>query len=34
VAKALLSKAGGDEAGLHVLVDHPDVPDHVPGFLA
>ncbi len=34
VAEALLTKAGGDEAGLRALLDHPDVPDHVPGFLA
>jgi len=34
VAEALLVKAGGDEAGLRALLDHPDVPDHVPGFLA
>jgi HEPN domain len=34
VADALLAKAVGDEAGLRVLVDHPDVPDHVAGFLA
>lgn len=34
VAEALLAKAGGDEAGLRVLLDHPDIPDHVPGFLA
>jgi len=34
VADALLAKAGGDEAGLRALVDHPDVPDHVAGFLA
>jgi hypothetical protein len=29
VADALLVKAGGDEAGLRALADHPDVPDHV-----
>lgn len=34
VAVALLAKAQGDEAGLRVLVDRLDVPDHVPGFLA
>jgi HEPN domain-containing protein len=34
VAEALLAKASGDEAGLRALVDHPDVPDHVAGFLA
>jgi HEPN domain-containing protein len=34
VAEALLAKARGDEAGLRVLVDHEDVPDHVAGFLA
>lgn len=34
VANALLSKARGDAAGLSVLVDHADVPDHVSGFLA
>ncbi len=34
VAEALLAKAAGDEAGLRVLADHPDVPDHVAGFLA
>jgi len=34
VADALLAKAAGDEAGLRVLSDHPDVPDHVAGFLA
>jgi HEPN domain-containing protein len=34
VAEALLAKAIGDEAGLRALVDHPDVPDHVAGFLA
>jgi hypothetical protein len=34
VAAALLEKAQGDEAGLRVLVDRLDVPDHVPGFLA
>jgi HEPN domain-containing protein len=34
VADALLAKAVGDEAGLRVLVGHPDVPDHVAGFLA
>jgi hypothetical protein len=34
VAEALLAKASGDEAGLRALLDHPDVPDHVPGFLA
>lgn len=34
VAEALLAKASGDEAGLRVLVDHHDVPDHVAGFLA
>jgi hypothetical protein len=34
VADALLAKAGGDEAGLRALADHPDVPDHVAGFLA
>jgi precorrin-6B methylase 1 len=34
VADALLAKAVGDEAGLRVLADHPDVPDHVAGFLA
>jgi HEPN domain-containing protein len=34
VANALLAKAAGDEAGLHALADHNDVPDHVVGFLA
>ena len=34
VAEALLAKARGDEAGLRVLVDHEDVPNHVAGFLA
>jgi HEPN domain-containing protein len=34
VAEALLAEARGDEAGLRVLVDHEDVPDHVAGFLA
>jgi hypothetical protein len=34
VAEALLAKAVGDEAGLRALVDRPDVPDHVTGFLA
>jgi hypothetical protein len=34
MAEALLAKASGDEAGLRVLVDHHDVPDHVAGFLA
>lgn len=34
VAAALLAKAQGDEAGLRVLVEHSDVPDHVAGFLA
>jgi HEPN domain-containing protein len=34
VAEALLVKARGDEAGLRVLVEHQDVPDHVAGFLA
>jgi hypothetical protein len=34
VAEALLAKASGDEAGLRALLDHPDVPDHVAGFLA
>jgi len=34
VADSLLAKAVGDEAGLRVLADHPDVPDHVAGFLA
>jgi HEPN domain-containing protein len=34
VANALLAKAAGDEAGLHALADHSDVPDHVVGFLA
>lgn len=34
MAEALLAKARGDEAGLRALVDHDDVPDHVPGFLA
>jgi len=34
VAEALLAKAGGDAAGLRALLEHPDVPDHVPGFLA
>ncbi|HTD07767.1 MAG TPA: HEPN domain-containing protein [Solirubrobacteraceae bacterium] len=34
VADGLLAKAVGDEAGLRVLADHPDVPDHVAGFLA
>jgi HEPN domain-containing protein len=34
VAEALLAKSSGDEAGLRVLVDHHDVPDHVAGFLA
>jgi hypothetical protein len=34
VADALLAKAVGDEAGLRVLAEHPDVPDHVAGFLA
>ncbi|HST54779.1 MAG TPA: HEPN domain-containing protein [Solirubrobacteraceae bacterium] len=30
----LLAKASGDEAGLRALVDNPEVPDHVAGFLA
>jgi HEPN domain-containing protein len=34
VAKALLAKANGDEAGLRALADRLDVPDHVAGFLA
>lgn len=34
VARELLAKAVGDEAGLRALVDHDDVPDHVAGFLA
>lgn len=34
VAEALLAKARGDEAGLRVLIDHDEVPDHVAGFLA
>lgn len=34
IAEALLAKARGDEAGLRVLADHLDVPDHVAGFLA
>jgi len=34
MAEALLAKARGDEAGLRVLADHEDVPDHVAGFLA
>jgi hypothetical protein len=34
LAIALLSKARGDEAGLRAVVDEPDVPDHVVGFLA
>lgn len=34
MAEALLAKARGDEAGLRVLVDHDEVPDHVAGFLA
>lgn len=34
MAEALLAKAHGDEAGLRVLIDHDDVPDHVAGFLA
>ena len=34
MAETLLAKARGDEAGLRVLVDHEDVPDHVAGFLA
>ena len=34
VADALIVKAAGDEAGLRVLADHPDVPNHVAGFLA
>ena len=34
VARALLAKAAGDEAGLRALADRDDVPDHVAGFLA
>ena len=34
VASALLAKAAGDEAGLRVLAERSDVPDHVVGFLA
>lgn len=34
VARALLAKASGDEAGLRALADRHDVPDHVAGFLA
>jgi HEPN domain-containing protein len=34
VADVLLTKAGGDEAGLRALADKSDVPDHVAGFLA
>lgn len=34
LAIALLLKARGDEAGLRAVVDEPDVPDHVVGFLA
>lgn len=34
MAKALLAKARGDEAGLRALADHEGVPDHVAGFLA
>jgi hypothetical protein len=32
VARALLAKAAGDEAGLRALADRDDVPDHVAGF--
>lgn len=34
VAEALLAKAAGDQAGLRAVAEHPDVPDHVAGFLA
>lgn len=34
VASALIEKAAGDEAGLRVLAENYDVPDHVVGFLA
>jgi HEPN domain-containing protein len=34
VARALLTKAAGDEAGLCAVADSDDVPDHVAGFLA
>ncbi len=34
VARALLGKARGDEAGLRALLENTDVPDHVAGFLA
>lgn len=34
VARALLAKAAGDEAGLRALAGNDEVPDHVAGFLA
>jgi hypothetical protein len=34
VANVLLTKARGDEAGLRVLGEHPEVPDDVVGFHA
>ena len=34
VAKVLLTKARGDEAGLRALGEHPEVPDDVVGFHA